>query len=106
MSGTADRDRPGRGGGTTDADRRTAPRFVLGRPGWRVEARTAARGEAFLSVTNADPDTGAARSWRVARTREGLLVSDGSSGERLWAVPAMREALVEIREATAGVAAD
>ena len=106
MSGAADRDRSGRGGGITDADRRTASRFVLGRPGWHVEARTGVRGEAVLGVVMADPKTGAVRSWRVARTREGLLVSDGASGERLWAMPAMREALVEIWEATAGIAAD
>ena len=104
MSGTADQGCPGRGG-VTDADRRTASRFALGRLGWRVEARATARGEAWLSITTADPGTGAARSWRVARTREGLLVTDRGSGRRLWAGPAMREALVEIWEATAGVAA-
>ncbi len=106
MGETIVQDHPGRGGGVTDADRRTALRFVIGRPGWRVEARTAAPGGAWLSITTADPDTGAVRSWRVARTREGLVVSDGASGRRLWAVPAIREALVEIWEATAGVAAD
>ncbi len=106
MNGTAAQDQPEGDGGVTDADRRTASRFVLGRPGWRVEARTAAQGGAWLLITSADPRTGAVRSWRVARTREGLVVSDGASGRRLWAVPAMREALVEIWEAAAGVAAD
>ena len=106
MSGTSDRDRPGRDAGITDVDRRTASRFVLGRPGWRVEARTTAEGGAYLCITTADSKIGAVRSWRVARTLEGLLVSDGASGQRLWAVPAMREALVEIWEAAAGVAAD
>lgn len=96
----------GDGAGITDVDRRTALRFVVGRPGWRVEARATARGGVYLNVTTADPETGAVRSWRVSRTREGLVVSDGISGQRLWAVPTMRDALVEIWEATATAVPD
>lgn len=106
MSATVGRDGPERAAGVTDADRRVALRFALGRPGWRVEALTTARGEAFLRIATADPGTGAVRSWSVTRTREGFLVADAASGERFPAVPAMREALVEIWEATAGAAAD
>ena len=46
------------------------------------------------------------RSWRVARTQEGLLVTGEGSGRRLWAGPTMREVLVEVWEATAGAASD
>ena len=105
MSGVADQGCPGQGGGVTDADRRTASRFVLGRPGWRVEAQTMPRGGACLRLTTPCPDTGGRRFWRVARTQEGVLVCDEASGRRLWAGPTMREALVEVWEATAGVAA-
>lgn len=106
MSGTVDRDRPGRDDSVTDADRRTASRFVLGRPGWRVEAQTTPRGGAYLRLTTPCPDTEGRRFWRVARTQEGVLVSEEASGRQLWAGPTMREALVEVWEATVGVAAD
>lgn len=106
MSAPTGRDGAERAGGVTDADRLTALRFAIGRPGWRVEALTTARGEAFLRITTIDQGTGAVRAWSVTRTREGLLVGDGTSGERLLAAPAMREALVEIWEATVGAAAD
>ena len=105
MSGAADQGCPGRGG-VTDTDRRTASRFVVGRPGWRAEAWTTPRGEAWLSIATADPGIGAVRSWRVARTQEGLLVTGEGSGRRLWAGPTMREVLVEVWEATAGAASD
>ena len=106
MSGTAAPGRPGPGGGITDADRVTALRFVIGRSGWCVEARVSAEGEAHLGVTTVDPKTSAVRSWRVARTREGLVVSDGASGQRLRPAPTMQEALVEVWEATVGDAPD
>jgi hypothetical protein len=98
--------RPRLGGGTTDADLRTALRFVLGRPGWRAEARTTTQGGAHLRVTTPCPDTGGQRFWRVTRTREGLLVRDEASGQRLCTVPTMREALVEVWEAATDVAPD
>lgn len=104
MSAAADQDSPERTG-IADADRRTALRFAIGRPGWRVEALAGARGGTLLGITTTDPATGAVRSWRVTRTREGFLIADAASGERLRAVPDMREALVEIWEATAGAAA-
>ncbi|MBD0274209.1 MAG: hypothetical protein ICV73_20045 [Acetobacteraceae bacterium] len=86
-------------GGTTDADLRTALRFVLGRPGWRVEARTTTQGGTHLSLTTPCPRTGGQRSWRLVRTRGGLSVHDEASGQRLRAVPTMRDALVEVWEA-------
>lgn len=97
--------RPGRRG-TTDDDRRTALRFLLGRPGWRVEARTTTQGEVYLRLTTPCPDAAGRRFWRVARGQQGLLVHDEASGQRLWAVPTMREALVEIWEAATGAAPD
>ncbi len=99
--------RPGPSGGTTEDDRRTAWRFVLGRPGWRVEARAMAQGGAYLKLTTPCPETGGQRSWRLVRTQEGLLVHDEASGRRLCTVPTMRDALVEVWEATtAGHAPD
>jgi hypothetical protein len=94
------------GGGTTEADHRTALRFVLGRPGWRVEARTTTRGVAHLELTTPCPGTNGQRSWEVTRTREGLLVLDGATGRRLWTVPAMRDALVAVWEAVTDAAPD
>ncbi len=97
---------PERGGGTTEDDHRTALRFVLGRPGWRVEARATARGEACLRITTPCPDTGGQRFWRVARGQQGLLVCDEASGQRFWSVPTMREALVEVWEVVTGAVPD
>jgi hypothetical protein len=88
--------RPGRGGGTTDADYWTALRFALGRPGWRVETRATAAGEAHLSLTTTHARTGGQRLWRLERTGDGLLVRDGASGRSLRAAPTLREALVEV----------
>ena len=94
-------------GGTTDADHRTALRFVLGRPGWRVEARTTTQGETHLSLTTPCPGTGGQRSWRVVRTHGGLSVHDeASGGQRLRAVPTLRDALVEVWEAVTVAAPD
>lgn len=90
--------------GITDEDRRTALRFVLGRPGWRVEAWATAQGETCLGLTTPCRDTGGQRSWRLVRTTQGLLVCDEASGQPLCATPTMREALVEIWEATAEAA--
>ena len=61
MNETTDPGRAKPGGGITDADRWTALRFVIGRPGWRVEARVSAQGETHLGVTTADPKTGVVR---------------------------------------------
>lgn len=97
---------PGRGGGDTDADRRTALRFVLGRPGWKVEARATAQGEVYLRLTTPCPDTGGQRFWRVARTQQGLLVCDEASGRRSWTAPTMRDVLVEVWEAVTTAAPD
>lgn len=97
--------RPGLGGDTTD-DHRTALRFVLGRPGWRVEARASPQGGAYLRLTTPCPETGGQRVWRVTRTHEGLLVYGEVSGQRLCTVPTMREALVEIWEAVTDIAPD
>ncbi len=98
--------RPGPGGATTEDDRRTASRFVLGRPGWRVEARAMAQGGAYLRLTTPCPATGGQRSWRLVRNQQGLLVQDEASGQRLWCVPTMREALVEVWEAVTVAAPD
>lgn len=98
--------RPGRDGGTTGDDHRTALRFVLGRFGWRVEARSTAQGGAHLRLTTPCPDTGGQRFWRLVRTRQGLVVYDDVSGQRLWAVPTMRDALLEVWEAATDVAPD
>ena len=98
---------PERDGGTTNDDHRTALRFVLGRPGWRAEARATEQGAAYLSVTTPPcPETGGRRSWRVARTGQWLLVHDEASGRRFGAAPTMREALVEIWEAVTRDAPD
>ena len=98
--------RPGPGGATTEDDRRTASRFVLGRPGWRVEARAMAQGGAYLRLTTPCPDTGGQRSWHLVRTQQGLLACDEASGQRLRAVPTMRDALVEVWEIVTDVAPD
>ncbi len=105
MSETAHPVRTGEGG-TTDDDRRTALRFCLGRPGWRVEARATAQGGAYLNVTTPSPGTGGQRCWRVVRTRQGLSVLDEASGQQFRTVPTMRDALVEIWEAVTGAAPD
>ncbi len=99
------RDVQGRGG-TTDDDLRTARRFVLGRPGWRVEALVTARGDACLGLTTPCPDTGGRRRWRLLRAGEGLLVRDEASGRDVLAVPTVREALVEVWEAVTEAAPD
>ncbi len=106
MSETLHAAHPGQGVGTSDGDHRTALRFVLGRPGWRVEARATTQGEAHLRLTTPCPDTGGQRFWRLARTQHGLLVHDEASGQRLRTVPTMREALVEVWEAVTGAAPD
>ena len=106
MSETTHPVRPRPGGGTTDDDLRTVSRFVLGRPGWRVEAQTTTQGGAHLRLTTPCPDTGGQRFWRVTRTHEGLLVHDEASGQRLCTAPTMREALVEIWEAVTDDAPD
>ena len=93
-------------GGTTDADLRTALRFVLGRPGWRVEVGATEQGGACLGLTTPCPDTGGQRRWRLLRTQQGLLVHDEASGRRLWFGPSMRDALVEVWEAVTVAAPD
>ena len=98
--------RPEQGGGTTDADHRTALRFVLGRPGWRVEAWAMVLGGVYLRLTTPCSNTGGQRFWRVVRTQQGLSVYDEASGRRLRTVPTMREALVEVWEAVTEVAPD
>jgi hypothetical protein len=85
MSETLHPVRAGQGCGTTDDDLRTARRFVLGRPGWRVEALATARGEACLGLTTPCPDTGGQRRWRLLRAGEGLLVRDEASGRDVLA---------------------
>ena len=98
--------RPGRGG-ITDDDRRAVLRFVLGRPGWSVEARTTEQDGTYLGLTTPPcRGTGGQRSWRLVRTPEGLLVCDGASGQRLWTAPTMRDALVEVWEAATDAAHD
>ena len=98
--------RPGRSAGTTGDDHRTALRFVIGRAGWRVEAGATAQGGVHLRLTTPCPDTGGQRFWRLVRTQQGFVVYDDVSGQRLWAVPTMRDALVEIWEAATDVAPD
>ena len=93
-------------GGTTDDDLRTARRFVLGRPGWRVEALALAPGDACLGLTTPCPDTGGRRRWRLARTRGEVVVRDEASGRDVLAVPTVREALVEVWEAVTVAAPD
>jgi hypothetical protein len=93
-------------GGTTDADYWTALRFVLGRPGWRVEARATERGGAWLGLTTPCPDTGGRRRWRLARAGGEVLVRDEASKRVLPAVPTVREALVEVWEAVTVAAPD
>lgn len=98
--------RPRRGAGTTADDHRTALRFVLGRPGWLVEAGATTQGGAHLRLTTPRPDTGGQRFWRLVRPQQGLVVHDDVSGQRCWAVPTMRDALVEVWEAVTDVAPD
>ena len=93
-------------GGTTGDDHRTALRFVLGRPGWRVEARAMAQGGTCLGVTTPCPKTGGQRSWRVVRAQGGFLVHDEVSRRRPATAATMRDALVGIWEAVTGVAPD
>ena len=81
-------------------------RFVLGRPGWRVEAGATTQGEAYLRLTTPCSGTGGHRFWRLVRTQQGLVVYDDVSGQRLWAVPTLRDALVEVWEAVTDVAPD
>ena len=93
-------------GGTTDADYWTAVRFVLGRPGWRVEVLALAPGGACLGLTTPCPDTGGRRRWRLARTRGEVVVRDEASGRDVLAAPTVREALVEVWEAVTVAAPD
>ncbi len=81
-------------------------RFVLGRPGWLVEAGATTQGGAHLMLTTPRPDTGGHRFLRLVRTQQGLVVHDDVSGQRCWAVPTMRDALVEVWEAVTDVAPD
>ncbi len=94
----------GWGEGTTDADLWTALRFVLGRPGWRVEPRTTAQGRTYLGLATTHSKNGHQRLWRMDRSQEGLLVRDAASGRQLRAaaVATMREALVKVWEAAGG----
>ncbi len=98
----------GWGDGTTDADLWTALRFVLGRPGWRVEPRTTAQGRTYLGLLTTDPKNGHQRLWRMDRSQEGLLVHDATSGRglRALALPTVREALVRLWEAAGGAGPD
>jgi hypothetical protein len=96
----------GPAGTVIEEDRRTVLRFVLGRPGWRVEAPQQGQGEPCLRLTTPCPDTGGQRSWRLVRTEQGLLVYDEASGQRRWIVPTMREALVEVWEVVTTAARD
>ncbi len=102
----------GRGDGTTDADLWTALRFVLGRPGWRVEARTTAHGRTYLGLATTHSRSGHQRLWRMDRSQEGLLVRDAASERRVGAAPVavavatMREALVKVWEAAGGAGPD
>ena len=98
--------RAGQGRGTTDDDLRTALRFVLGRPGWRVEALATALGDPCLGLTTPCPDTGGRRRWRVVRIQGEVLVRDEASGRDVLAVPTVREALVEVWEAVTVAAPD
>ncbi len=94
----------GWGDGTTDADLWTALRFVLGRPGWRVEPRTTTQGRTYLGLATTDPKNGRQRLWRMDRSQEGFVVHDMASGRPLGAVAmaTMREALVRVWEAVRG----
>jgi hypothetical protein len=71
-----------------------------------VEARATTRDGAYLILTTPRPGTGGQRFWEVTRTHEGLLVWDGATGRRLWALPTMRDALVEVWEAATDAAPD
>ncbi len=104
VSETMEPVRSRQGCGTRDADCWTALRFVLGRPGWRVEARTTTTGETRLSLTTAHAKAGGQRLWRLERTGDGLLVRDGASGGPSGAAPTMLEALVEAWKGSAGAA--
>lgn len=94
----------GWGDGTTDTDLWTALRFVLGRPGWRVEPRSTAQGRAYLRLATTHPRNGRQRQWRIDRAQDGILVHDKGSGRRLGAVavPTVRDALVRLWEAAGG----
>ena len=81
-------------------------RFVLGRPGWRVEAGATTQGGTHLRLATPCPDTGGQRFWRLVRTQQGLVVHDDVSGQRCWAAPTVRDALVEVWEAATPVAPD
>jgi hypothetical protein len=98
----------GWGDGTTDADLWTALRFVLGRPGWRVEPRTTAQGRTYLDLATTHSRNGHQRLWRMDRSQEGLLVHDAASGRglRALALPTVREALVRLWEAAGGAGPD
>jgi hypothetical protein len=98
--------RPEQDSGITDDDRRTASRFVLGRPGWRLETRATAQSGTYLHVTTPCSRTGGQRSWRVVRTRQGLVIQDGASERQLGSMPTIRDALVEIWEAATGAVPD
>jgi hypothetical protein len=106
MSETLHPVRAGQGCGTTDDDLRTARRFVLGRPGWRVEALATALGDPCLGLATPCPDTGGRRRWRVVRIRGEVVVRDEASGRDVLAVPTVREALVEVWEAVTVAAPD
>ena len=97
-------DPPGWGDGTTHADLWTALRFVLGRPGWRVEPQTTSLGRSYLGLATTHPRTGHQRLWRMDRLQEGLVVRDAASGRRLGAaaMPTMQEALMRVWEAAGG----
>jgi hypothetical protein len=97
---------PEQSGGTTGDDHRTALRFVLGRPGWQAATTATAQGGAYLSITTPCPKTGGQRSWRVVRTRQGLLVRDEASERRPVTVATMRDALVGIWETVTDAAPD
>ncbi len=100
-------DRLGLGAATNDDDHRTALRFVLGRPGWRVEAPATTRGRgAYLKVTTPCSKACGQGCWRVERTQQGILVHDEISGRRLGVFATVREALVEVWETVTGAAPD
>ncbi len=65
-----------------------------------------AQGGAYLRLITPCPDTGGLRSWHLVRTQRGLLAYDEASGQRLWCVPTMRDALVEVWEIVTDVAPD
>ena len=105
VNGTLPSDNSGSGRAAA-ADRYTALRFTLGRPGWRVEPRSGAEEDAPIRIATPYPGTEAGRVWRVARGPDGLVVLDEASGVRLCAAPSMRDALVELWEAVTGAVSD